>query len=1429
MRNKIVVLLVLISTFCSVYAQNDELINCDTNIVVGQNLIVNGGFEDGDVGFRVPNYISWNTDNPGLGYSRPGEYWVHNIPSEFNKGIPEEGIPPFIGTPKDEKFLMIDGKCDPDIKNIVWEQDVFIAKDTRYFFRAFIVSLKSDINSARLRFEIGDSVLAEPIVAPTTAGVWTNAVDSSWYSGNLSGLITIRIINDQTIGCETANDFALDDISFSAGCFFGAEGEIPELGPNQTLCGTTDGKIDIAPMIPSGNDYEFLWSTGSKDSSITITTPGVYAVCMKTSGSCVKSDKIRITDKFDVDLGPDKEICSPAVATLDPSYYKGSRYSWYKDGALLGGLQNQKIVSVNEVGTYIVEVIDLVCEPEKDTINITSSTIRAVNANFCPADGDSVQLSISNTPSAPENYIWYADEALTVQVGTGLTFTTPDTLTQTTSYYVKDQSIFQGAAGPLVTANTSNNNPFGDSQSDKYIAFDLANDIILDSVLVFPMYNQNFSVGFAVYDRNTNALVTSKVVPVSLAGNPGSDNLQFPTYIPLDLAIPAGQYYVKNTGTTGQLHYNQGQWTPTFPYKDTDGILSIIGLSPSEQWQAALYGYFYDWHFSTGTVCDPVEVKAVYDPIACAGCTPPVLANTPLNVGVSCNSGPVTLRAEVIDGTNNGSWNYLWTKNGDTLLTAIGDSIVVAFPDSGTYTVTVTDNDAPDVCFETRVFRVDLTSPPDPIVDIEIRLDEAICLVGEVSTFAIDTNFTPTPTVFQWFRNDTLQTTTSDNITISLKDGDELKVAVTGLDGCGNNVTASDSVTVQGLEEITPTIDLSAISSCQDELVTVEATIAPASAAINASYTWSINTTTQTTNADTLQKTFVDGDSVSVVATIVADGCYTTNTISASSKAQIFTALIPEVYISADKNDVCENELPIVFSVDSLKNGGVPTYQWFVNDSEQPGETGVTFEPTSLDSGDVVKVEMTSSLSCVTTSIAADSVDNIIINALVDVSVRLSDVPLSSCAGDSIELEAMVDSDTVTGSYQWKLNGNDVGTDSNKYKSAFDDQDVVTVEFTPAIACPAADTVQAANPATISITTPSVTLGSINSGIWCDGKTNGFEVINSTLGGNTPLFEWRINSNPILEPETGDSIVRTTFQTGDTIKVEMITSAPNEACTNPTDFAVVGTFESPEDVTIGLSSLTFCDEETIEIIAGGENHGGLAKYTWEINSVLLPDTVSSISPNSVTDGDLISVSVLSSETCVNFDTASTQGVVTLIPTPDVVLAADEILLSDYEEVTLDANKSELSGATYSWSSSDTTLYDLMTGRFSTVAKVTPKQTLTKFYFNASRTENGTTCSDADSILVIVDYSFELPNAFSPNGDGLNDLFQIDNLEKLDAFRLQIFNRWGTLLYEQKGLSDFWDGTYNGSPVPVATYYYVFEYELDGEKQEPKKDFISLIR
>lgn len=84
------------------------------------------------------------------------------------------------------------------------------------------------------------------------------------------------------------------------------------------------------------------------------------------------------------------------------------------------------------------------------------------------------------------------------------------------------------------------------------------------------------------------------------------------------------------------------------------------------------------------------------------------------------------------------------------------------------------------------------------------------------------------------------------------------------------------------------------------------------------------------------------------------------------------------------------------------------------------------------------------------------------------------------------------------------------------------------------------------------------------------------------------------------------------------------------------------------------------------------------------------------------------------------------------------------------------------------------------------------------------------CSNSDEVFVHVLKTPLIPNAFSPNHDGINDTWQITYLNSYPGCVVQIFNRYGQIVFQSVGYSKPWDGTYNGQPLPVGTYYYVID-------------------
>ena len=88
------------------------------------------------------------------------------------------------------------------------------------------------------------------------------------------------------------------------------------------------------------------------------------------------------------------------------------------------------------------------------------------------------------------------------------------------------------------------------------------------------------------------------------------------------------------------------------------------------------------------------------------------------------------------------------------------------------------------------------------------------------------------------------------------------------------------------------------------------------------------------------------------------------------------------------------------------------------------------------------------------------------------------------------------------------------------------------------------------------------------------------------------------------------------------------------------------------------------------------------------------------------------------------------------------------------------------------------------------------------------------CIASDTMQVRVLSALKIVNAFSPNGDGINDVWILPGLEDYLQATVQIFDRYGRVVYNSTGYPKPWDGKLNGSPLPVGTYYYIIDTKTD---------------
>ncbi len=100
------------------------------------------------------------------------------------------------------------------------------------------------------------------------------------------------------------------------------------------------------------------------------------------------------------------------------------------------------------------------------------------------------------------------------------------------------------------------------------------------------------------------------------------------------------------------------------------------------------------------------------------------------------------------------------------------------------------------------------------------------------------------------------------------------------------------------------------------------------------------------------------------------------------------------------------------------------------------------------------------------------------------------------------------------------------------------------------------------------------------------------------------------------------------------------------------------------------------------------------------------------------------------------------------------------------------------------------------------------------------------CVNEDQIMIKVLKPFKIPNTFTPNNDGINDKWLIPFLSTYPKNHVQVFNRYGQLVFESSGYTKPWDGTANGKALPFGTYYYVVE---PGNGRKPVTGYVTLIK
>ncbi|HRP82288.1 MAG TPA: gliding motility-associated C-terminal domain-containing protein, partial [Flavobacteriales bacterium] len=234
----------------------------------------------------------------------------------------------------------------------------------------------------------------------------------------------------------------------------------------------------------------------------------------------------------------------------------------------------------------------------------------------------------------------------------------------------------------------------------------------------------------------------------------------------------------------------------------------------------------------------------------------------------------------------------------------------------------------------------------------------------------------------------------------------------------------------------------------------------------------------------------------------------------------------------------------------------------------------------------------------------------------------------------------------------------------------------------------------------------------------------------------------------------------------------------------------------------------------VVVVLDGGGSIGASTFQWTDDQGQVLGTTPTYAPGPLPDGTHTFILTVTDGPCSDADTV----VVTVLPLP-IADAGDDHTIFVEGTVELGGSPAGPPGSTFIWQPDSVLNNAAIPNPMATVDATT-------WFFLTVVAPNG--CTAMDSVLVTVVPEVTVPSGFTPNGDGYNDVWELDIADLFPNMEVRIFSRWGEPLFRSVGYRAPWDGKYDGKPVPMGTYYYVIELN-DDRFPEPLTGPLTVIR
>lgn len=509
----------------------------------------------------------------------------------------------------------------------------------------------------------------------------------------------------------------------------------------------------------------------------------------------------------------------------------------------------------------------------------------------------------------------------------------------------------------------------------------------------------------------------------------------------------------------------------------------------------------------------------------------------------------------------------------------------------------------------------------------------------------------------------------------------------------------------------------------------------------------------------------------------------------------------PGVTISPHNPVICPG-LPVTLSADPHNPGAYFHFQWKKN-GVNVGTDNAAYTDATLADQDVITCEMTTS-DCALGSITVS--DQVVITAGgAPPSIHIDADATSICSGTLVTFTALVAHAGAAPLYQWKVNGIAAGANSNIFSTnTLPNGAIITCAYSDNNPCmPPSPIVSNAIPVQVTTSgTPSVSIAASQNKI-CAGTEVTFTATAVSAGTNSS-YQWKVNGSVVSA--SGPSFTTASLANGNTVNCTL-TADPALHCLTAftavsNDILMTVTPVLDPTFNVRVSKNAICYGMPVNFIATAAYAGTTPSYQWKVNGASIGNNSPSFSSNVLNNGDQVtclltpdkdacSIRALSSDpvTMIIYDLP----VVTISPADTTIKAGQSIILAATVTGTLN---------TFEWQPEDQLLYP------SSLASVTvPMAASTTFTLKVVSADG---CSTHGKAIVKVIRPLVLPNAFTPNGDGKNDVFRIPPDVPLTLREFSIFDRWGHRVFTTRNIAQGWDGRINGQLSPPGVYVYMID-------------------